>query len=392
MEVSAADRRLSGTGTSHQHEFNATKLFRALGFEGRTSGTLTLLFYSNDREPPHTDSGQFTIYNSREGKPRAAEYRLYYESNAISELARPGDLILLTRTGTRDLAGAVIRQGTSVEAHAMRALELDPASAIRTFVFRASPRVSTETLELFARRDQLFEASRVASAHPLLTKSMEMGRVASAEEISRAASATVRAAGVTDPDVFILRSLDEESQLYFSIEATVKGRELESLLSREGNQLDMVLKFALSVHQSRKARRGQSLQFHFAELLRDYRIPFTPQCRTEGSETADFVIPGHREYHNPKFPSGGLRMVACKTSVRERWSQISREADRIPEKYLLTVDRELTDELLETMALKHMLRTFIPEPIRAASYGHSKYVASVTTLLGQLSSTAGTRQ
>jgi hypothetical protein len=37
-------------------------------------------------------------------------------------------------------------------------------------------------------------------------------------------------------------------------------------------------------------------------------------------------------------------MVACKSTARERWAQVLKEADRVAEKYLLTMDEDLTDD------------------------------------------------
>jgi hypothetical protein len=54
-------------------------------------------------------------------------------------------------------------------------------------------------------------------------------------------------------------------------------------------------------------------------------------------------------YHDPSFPTERLRMVACKTTSKERWRQILNEAERISPKYLLTVDPGLTAATIEQM-------------------------------------------
>jgi hypothetical protein len=79
-------------------------------------------------------------------------------------------------------------------------------------------------------------------------------------------------------------------------------------------------------------------------------------------------------------------MVACKSRVRERWRQILEEADRIREKYLLTVDEDLSDDVLRSMR-KAGLRTFVPQDVIAQHYalgGSARPVESVGTLVAAL--------
>ena len=60
-------------------------------------------------------------------------------------------------------------------------------------------------------------------------------------------------------------------------------------------------------------------------------------------------------------------MVACKSTIKDRWRQVLPEAARIPRKYLLTLDTELTDGGIEAMTAAE-LRVFLPEQIISASY------------------------
>jgi hypothetical protein len=51
--------------------------------------------------------------------------------------------------------------------------------------------------------------------------------------------------------------------------------------------------------------RPLTLENHFDALLRREKISFSHPCRTEGKETADFMIRGCDEYQDKKFPEIG---------------------------------------------------------------------------------------
>lgn len=352
--------------TSNQHEFNAGLLRKALDLSAeRISGKLEFLFYEEDRRAPAAGECEFTLYNAREGKPRSAEYRLYYTSCLIERHARSGDLLVVTRlVSSKNLQAFVIRKGTRRERQVLQALEVDDTSALSRFLaVRKAGRIPEETA------DSLFDVKVSSMPHPLIEQARRTGVVPPPRQLAAAANALV--SHVSDPDDFIDRALTTETDLFMAAEAAVHTPRLEKLVAEGKVSLDGVLGFAMSIHQSRRSRRGASLQLHFAGLLTRERIPHTSQCETERGETPDFVIPGKKAYDNPAFPAGLLRMVACKSTVRERWGQILKEARRIPEKFLLTLDDKLTDDTIAKMS-EARLRVFLPSSILAAAYQTSR--------------------
>jgi len=72
-------------------------------------------------------------------------------------------------------------------------------------------------------------------------------------------------------------------------------------------------------------------------------------------------------------------MVARKSKVRERWRLILEEADRIPEKYLLTLDPALTDDTLTKM-IGSWLRVFLPEQVIRTHYVGRKIEGNLATV------------
>jgi hypothetical protein len=169
-----------------------------------------------------------------------------------------------------------------------------------------------------------------------------------------------------EPDRYLVEVLQVETDLFFEVEKAVHDSRLRAILDG-GGAVPEVLNWAMGVHQARRSRRGQSLQLHFASLLDARGIRYTAQCATEAGETPDFVTPGCPEYHEEAFPDARLRMVACKSTSKERWRQVLNEAQRINPKFLLTLDTALTastiDQMLEAQLVPH-----IPAPIVSSAY------------------------
>ena len=381
---------------SNQHELNAGKLRTALGFaDERIAGDLTLFLYGDSGEPS-IDDGTFTLYNSRDGKPRSAEFRLYYKSQGLAEFAKAGDLLVLFREGeSTALKGVVARAGSVTETRLLESLELG-IRELSTFVQVLAPSATKDAaLRLVtAMAPPPIHGWTVAGVtnSKFVRSAVKSGRVPSTAEMAHAAQAALlkMAGPKIDPDPFIWGALEAESALYFAIEGEVRSNQLASMLSRGESDLDAVISFAMSVQQSRKSRRGQSLQNHFSALLNREGLTFSAQCRTETGETPDFVFPSCAAYHLRSFPTAKLRMVACKSTVRDRWRQVLNEAERISPKYLLTIDPQLTTDLIGAMHTAK-LRTYLPMALINNRYDSSScraLLSSVGDLIEELRSAA----
>ncbi len=51
----------------------------------------------------------------------------------------------------------------------------------------------------------------------------------------------------------------------------------------------------------------------------------------------DFIFPSVEAYQDDSFPEHNLRMLAAKTTCKDRWRQVINEANRIEQKHLLTL-------------------------------------------------------
>jgi hypothetical protein len=98
------------------------------------------------------------------------------------------------------------------------------------------------------------------------------------------------------------------------------------------------LQFSLSVQNRRKSRAGHALGNHVEAILQAHTIVHKREATTEKRNGPDFLFPSEAAYHDAGFSAQSLRMLAVKTSCKDRWRQVMAEADRIAPKHLLTLE------------------------------------------------------
>lgn len=369
---------------SHQHEFHAGRLRTALGLpDVRTSGTLSVAYFDDDAEPLLED-GRYTLIDVRRDKPRSPEYRMYYNASVIDDAAAPGDLLVVSRDGdSTDLRAIVVRAGTRAEGELLDALFVRNQPVLERFMAVQAPVPSAD------RGERLFETLSAAVAspdladHPVAREAIGRGALPDTRTMAAAGrEIALSQTSEADPDAFISAALNGETSLFNHISDALGRLRLRELIDREAS-LDEFQAMFMRMAQSAKSRRGLSLQHHFASILLAGGIEFSPQCETEEGETADFMMPGCSEYHDPGFESHRLRMVACKSTARDRWRQVLNEAARIPEKYFLTLDPDLSARLISKIAAAN-LRLFLPRSVIDERYRDQTAVGSVGDLLSAL--------
>ncbi len=102
-----------------------------------------------------------------------------------------------------------------------------------------------------------------------------------------------------------------------------------------------------------KARSGLSLELQAKRILieekLDEGVQFSSQPESEKGKKPDFLFPSEDAYKDRDFPSSKLRMLAVKTTCRDRWRQVLTEADRIPTKHLLTLQEGVSENQFNEM-------------------------------------------
>ena len=162
------------------------------------------------------------------------------------------------------------------------------------------------------------------------------------------------------PDARLLARRECEYQVFRSLEEAI---ELPGI--REGFEtVDQFVARAQSVLQRRKVRSGRSLELHVRQIFREENLAdgrqFSHGVDSEPGSKPDFLFPSQASYLDPGFPESKLRMLAVKTTCKDRWRQVLREADRIQTKHLLTLQEGVSANQYRQMA-DARVRLVVPE-------------------------------
>jgi hypothetical protein len=139
------------------------------------------------------------------------------------------------------------------------------------------------------------------------------------------------------PDVRLLRRRDCEFEIFKAVEEAVESPKIAAGFAGLGQFLGL----AQTILQRRKSRSGRSLELQTREIFLEEGLvdghSFSHGGQSENGKKPDFLFPSVRAYTDPAFPADRLRMLAAKTTARDRWRQILNEADRVGTKHLLTL-------------------------------------------------------
>lgn len=145
-------------------------------------------------------------------------------------------------------------------------------------------------------------------------------------------------------DEQLLKFISAEYRLFQMVERKVCEKDIVRIFK----SVDDFLGIAQSILQRRKARAGRSLEHHVGYLLRQANIPFDVRVDVEGTKP-DVLIPGHREYCDKTWPESKLFAIGIKTTCKDRWRQVLREAPRVMHKHILTVQKGISSNQLNEM-------------------------------------------
>ena len=348
---------------SNQHEIYAQKLKRLLGdprdqhvrFPARH-------VYLSDETHIQERSG-LTWYDSRLNNPdRSQECKLYYQTNLVMSNAEVGDLLVFGHTLEGQSTLIIAKAGTDVEAQLVWLLGL--AQPQDGFDFGNDPPEIPEYMyELLA---PLLEAIGVERPVPegadaLLGTMLDrfgnqFPNVADFVDFAIETSPETDPTGAPDAAFEIWHA--HSSNLFYTLESHLEMPRIDDGY----NTVDEMMQHAHQVRNRRNSRVGTTLELIVKRLLDENRIRHAYQVTTENRRRPDFLFPGLEEYRDPGFPSESLAMLACKTTLRERWTQIAGEAERIERKHLLTLSVP-GENKLQTIR-DHQIQLVVPAPFQ----------------------------
>ena len=152
--------------------------------------------------------------------------------------------------------------------------------------------------------------------------------------------------------------------------------------------VDQFVDYANSVTNRRKSRSGKSLELHMVNILEEEGIHnFAHDKVTEGNKRPDFIFPSIAAYKNPTYPDKNLRMLACKTTCKDRWRQVIDEAPRIHLKHLLTLQQGVSENQYAQMqeagvrlVVPKGLHSSYPKKVRPNLESVEGFIASIRSI------------
>lgn len=165
-----------------------------------------------------------------------------------------------------------------------------------------------------------------------------------------------------NPDQRLIRRRDCEFDIFLSLEEAVEL----PVIQKGFATIDDFIARANSVLQRRKSRSGRSLELHTRAVFIEEGLrqgsEFDHQPESDPGKRPDFLFPSAAHYRDSAFPAGRLRMLAVKTTCKDRWRQILNEADRIPRKHLLTLQEGVSETQFKEMT-DAGVQLVVPQPL-----------------------------
>lgn len=355
---------------SNQHEFNATiKMKEIFGAEDRK---FKADFLYIDDEQSITAKDFLTWYDARRNHPTRTEYRLYYPSTSVSDMAATGDSLFICVKQDCSILCIIAAKDASITSQLYWLFDIENKSG--KFVQNCELNTDSEQLEFAARTilQQIGIEYEETDDTDLLTPLLEKfkGLFPKTGIFSAYARSLVKETDpVHDPDGTLTSWFDMEEKLFFLLEQhTIKERLRKGFFSNDDVDVEGFIKFSLSVQNRRKSRAGLSLENHICALLDANGIVYSHTPVTENRSKPDFIFPDIQCYRDINFPTANLTMLGSKSTCKDRWRQVLAEADRIDRKHLLTLEAAISTHQTDEMQDKH-LQLVIPFSI------HKTYTA-----------------
>ena len=367
-----AAKRLSAveadTAVSHQHEFNGSRALKAVlgtGSGDKIQFPAVFIWLGNENEAVSSE-GFVTWYDARRDHPSRSEYRLYFPTTEVSEMAQAGDLMIIAKRTNGTVMIIVCAAGSSVESQLLWLFGI-PRQASLDFTLSEIQHGEDREVD-FAVRFILEELGievedTTAYFYDEILKGYA-GKLPGTREFSGLARTILKdVSPLDDPDGTLMAWMNLEEKLFRRIERhQIDMRLREGFIGKDGTDVDGFLQFSLGIQNRRKSRAGLALENHLEEIFRLHGISYERAAETENKIKPDFLFPGGNAYHDPRFPAGRLTMLGAKTTCKDRWRQVLTEAARIPGKHLLTLEPGISEKQTSEMQ-SFILRLVLPRPL-----------------------------
>lgn len=387
-----AVKRLSAveadSSRSNQHEYNGVNQLKAILGETQPVRFPTRFIWLGEEQEAVSEDGALTWYDSRANHPTRSEYRLYFPTTPVSELAQAGDTLFLAKRTDGTVMVIITPAGSTMQNQLLWLFGLDEQPTLR---FETQPVQGDASAKLdFAGRfilDELGIEAVEPEADRLDAILARFGlRFPTTREFSTFARESLPEVDARDdPDAVLMAWIEQEELLFRRLERHLVADRLKAgFAAGEAADVDGFLAFSLSVQNRRKARAGQSLENHLEALFSARGIAFGRGVETENRNKPDFLFPGAVAYRDRAYPSDKLTMLGAKSTCKDRWRQVLSEAARINDKHLLTLEPGISENQTDEMQAKRLqlvLPTRLHDTYRPSQQGWLMSLASFLQLV-----------
>lgn len=243
-----------------------------------------------------------------------------------------------------------------------------PASATEQLIAELTSAISSGTLEDFIRRQSLPSPDILAGK-------------AQAAWLKENGLNDMSPFSIANPGDAVMRiSRDIEYSIYKNTEVRFRAAQVARiLLGGSGDAVSNLVRgfpeldsIFLSASQTRKSRAGRSFEHHVQRLFRDGHILHEAQA-VFGGRRPDFVLPDVKALN----AKGDAVIVSLKTTLRERWKQLSMEKP-LGAIFLATVDDRVSGEAINEMA-RNSISLVVPEALKKSKESAYETFGNVIT-------------
>ena len=344
---------------SRQHEVGDGRRGRALKRvlgdtprKGDNSFSTLYVWMAGEQESIRSE-GKLSWYNTRENQPnRSPEWRLYYQTNDVTEAMFAGDRLFIARRPDDTILFIVTPADSAMANRLAWLFGLMDTEPDR---FAAQEITDQTDLDFPARLilDEIgieFEDPRANELDFIIERfRYDFPPTREFSEYARLTLPSINACD--DPDAALMAWVDHEYAMFRRLEARIVEQQiLRGWRAEDGSaDVDAFLGYSLSVQNRRKSRMGRAFEHHLGAVFDAWNLRYDTQVRTETGKTADFIFPGKTQYFDKSFSVGLLTMLAAKSSCKERWLQILSEANRIEHKHLVTLEPRISVDGTDSM-------------------------------------------
>ena len=355
---------------SNQHEYNGVSLLKKMFGTDEQKITLpTHFLYVTDDDNAVEADGELTWYDARFNHPTRTERRLYYPTNAVTEVALADDSLFICLKPDGTVLEIIARKDSIIENQLFWLFDVRPEENPNQFVARTDMSSQPSDKVSFTARMILYaigvESQDDTEDYTDMLVAKFGNAFPSTKEFSKFARSTVEADPVNDPDGTLIQWYDREEKMFMCMERhLIQERLMGGFRTENSVDVDAFIQFSLSVNNRRKSRAGLSFENHLEALFTEHKIRYSHTPVTENKSKPDFIFPSIDLYRDMQYPSAQLTMLGAKTTAKDRWRQVLEEADRIERKHLITLEGAISEKQTNEM-ISRKLQLVVPKEIHS---------------------------